>query len=209
MGYRCQVTCNTEQGDRWHMIHRVSKRCDRATVWSCKTFQRVRKIWAFECKKTTIYHCFIFLGSFLYFLLVDGPFCLGKLWNRNIGRAKGIAFRKSDDTWHWTNDFFVVVEFILNDKNIAVFALPFAHKQRTKNPFFTESAPQPIQSISCYVPLLCVLCPLLNTMRPGGLKTEDNIFFKCFWCFFFFLFSSSSLQSSFLHNFLNTSFKIF
>ena len=29
---------------------RVSKRCDRATVWSRKNFQRLRKIWVFERK---------------------------------------------------------------------------------------------------------------------------------------------------------------
>ena len=48
---------------------RVSKRCDRATARSRKTFQRLRKIWVFERKNAQFTTVLPFLGYFLNFFV--------------------------------------------------------------------------------------------------------------------------------------------
>ena len=79
-----------------HKGFRVSKRCDRATARLRKIFQRLRKIWVFERKKTQFIKILPFLGPFVFFVVdVLDHFVCAKLPGRNFGRAKKFAFRKS------------------------------------------------------------------------------------------------------------------
>ena len=59
-------------------VHRFSKRCDRATLRSCKIFQRLRKIWVFEPKNAQFITVSPFLGKFCNFFRCFALFCLRK-----------------------------------------------------------------------------------------------------------------------------------
>ena len=72
-------------------MYRVSKMCDRATVWSHHIFQ----IWVFVRKKLTIYYCFALIGCFfLLFLVIFGSFCLHKTFKHIYLSRKNKIFYK-------------------------------------------------------------------------------------------------------------------
>ena len=105
---------------------RVSKRCDRATVWLRKHFQRLRKIWIFERKmhNFTLFH--LFKVIFQKHLLVFGPFCLRKTFQRS--RKIWVFERKNAQ-------FTTVLPFLGNfSKNLFVFG-PFCLRKTFKQKY--------------------------------------------------------------------------
>ena len=67
--------------------------CDRTVA---QNFPEIAQDLVFWTQKCTIYHCLTFLGSyFKLFCWFLAHFVCAKLLNRNIVRAKKIAFRKS------------------------------------------------------------------------------------------------------------------
>ena len=67
--------------------------CDRTVA---QKFSEIAQDLGFWTQKCTIYHCFSFFWSFFKkHFFFSAHFVCAKLSNRNIGRAKKIAFRKS------------------------------------------------------------------------------------------------------------------
>ena len=88
---RNYVTCNIEVNARPSSPH--AEFLKGATIRSRKIFQGLRKIWVFECKNAQFTTVLPFLSFFILWFLAH--FVCAKLLDRNIGRAKKIAFKKS------------------------------------------------------------------------------------------------------------------
>ena len=76
--------------------------CDRTVAQNCS---KIAQDLGFERKNDQFTTVLSFWVIFLFFILAFGPFCCAKHLNRNIGRAKKFAFRKSASSichlCHW------------------------------------------------------------------------------------------------------------